>query len=469
MILDIEQLLEQRGAADLVHEVDARLLQHLTVAEFFSLLDQFEEASDRPIAALRSVLQRVKQEHERHERECMESDAELERSTSVEAPASVEQPLTNVLLTGATGFFGPFLLRSLLHRTPYTYYALTRATDPVQGMDRIRTSLRRARMWTPGLDEELEKRVRIVCGDIARPDLGLHSDQWNSLAARVQAIFHNAALVNYVLSYDSLRPHNVDGTRELLRFACTGGRKEFHLISSTTIFGWTAKGTLLETDNNENMESLDFGYAQSKWVAEQLVLAAEGQGLTVRIDRPSFITASRDGVGSRDDIAIRLLAFMINHGIAVNARNQISFLPADIAADHIASIFKHRGTAARTLHITVDGYYNMLDITHLITREYGYRFVYYDIPRFVAEMKRRCQKDELLYPLLDFFGRSHLKIAAMADKRYNNDRYREARIQSGIGCDDPLLEDTVSYLMAYMLREGIIRGAAGTRRAGAPT
>ena len=151
--------------------------------------------------------------------------------------------------------------------------------------------------------------------------------------------------MNYVLNYDALRPHNVDGTRELLRFSYTGTQKEFHLISSTFIFGWTAKGTLLEIDNNEDMETLDFGYAQSKWVAEQLVFAAEKQGLKVRVYRPSFISASTDGVGSKDDIAIRLLAFMINHGIAVNARNQISFLPADIAADNIAAIFKQRQAA----------------------------------------------------------------------------------------------------------------------------
>ena len=91
------------------------------------------------------------------------------------------------------------------------------------------------------------------------------------------------------------------------------------------------------------------------------------------------------------------------------------------------------------------------------------RSSYYDIPSFVAEMKRRCTKDDLLYPLLDFFNRSHLKIAAMQHKRYNNDRYRETRQLAGNSCGEPRLKDTVSYLMAYMLREGIIRGAARAR------
>ena len=66
----------------------------------------------------------------------MRSDAQLEPIKRVEVPAS-DESLTNILLTGPTGFFGPFLLSSLLRRTPYTYYALTRAKDPIHGMDRI--------------------------------------------------------------------------------------------------------------------------------------------------------------------------------------------------------------------------------------------------------------------------------------------------------------------------------------------
>jgi len=69
-------------------------------------------------------------------------------------------------------------------------------------------------------------------------------------------------------------------------------------VSSTFIYGWTVKARLFETDNNPEMENLDFGYAQSKWVAEQLVLAAQQHGLDARIYRPSLISASTNGVGS---------------------------------------------------------------------------------------------------------------------------------------------------------------------------
>ena len=53
------------------------------------------------------------------------------------------------------------------------------------------------------------------------------------------------------------------------------------------------------------MSGLDFGYSQTKWVAEQLVFAAQRQGLDVRIFRPSLISPTSAGFGSQDDILVR--------------------------------------------------------------------------------------------------------------------------------------------------------------------
>ena len=459
-LLDIQLLLEEHGASDLAEEVDLELLQQLTVKDFVSLLDQFESNPVSATASWRLVVHRAKHEYNNRVRERMRSDARFAHPHILRLMP--DDVVTDVLFTGATGFFGPFLLNSLLRQTACNYYVLTRAADPGQAMDRIRESLRRSRIWTMSLDDELERRVHVVCGDLARPNLGLTAEEWTALTTRIHAVCHNAALVNYVLNYEALRPHNVVGTRELLRFSFAGRAKEFHYISTTFIFGWTAKTTLLESDNNDDMMNLDFGYAQTKWAAEQLVTDAERQGLKVRVYRPSLISASTGGVWDPKDIAIRLLAFMIKHGIAVDARNQISFLPADIVADNIACIFGQRQVDRRTLHVTADDYYSMVDITRLMTVEYGYRFVYYDIPAFIAEMNRRCTRDEPLYPLLDFFNRSYQKIAAMQFKRYNSDAYRGARAQSPNGRPDPSLKETVSYIMAYLRHEGLIPDPAKT-------
>jgi hypothetical protein len=170
-----------------------------------------------------------------------------------------------------------------------------------------------------------------------------------------------------------------------------------------------------------------------------------------------MMSPSTGSAANRDDIIVRLLAFMVNHGLAVEARMQISLLPVDVAADNMAAIFRDPRSAGGSFHVTVDDYCNMMDITRIITRDFGYPFTYYDIPGFVAEIRRRCTKDDPLYPLLDFIDRVRPKLGAMQNKRYNNDAYREARTRCGNGRPEPRLAETVSYAMRYLLREGLVR------------
>ena len=79
------------------------------------------------------------------------------------------------------------------------------------------------------------------------------------------------------------------------------------------MFGFVARETCRELDTNEEMEGLNFGYAQSKWVAEQLVLEAMARGLSATIYRPSLVSASRTGRYARGDLMARIFAYMIRH------------------------------------------------------------------------------------------------------------------------------------------------------------
>ncbi|TFW17243.1 thioester reductase domain-containing protein [Duganella callida] len=476
LALDLERMLHRRGGAQLAEVIDLPLLQRLTLAQLGQLLRQLDGGG--AAAAIAADLRQLRAGFDTDISLRMRADAQWRppRAAAPRLPGAAPASATpadgsppasrpggllssepsDVLLTGATGFFGPYLLASLLRLTPHTYHLLVRADDQAHAVRRVRQALHDAALLTPSMATLLAQRTRMVCGDLARPGLGLAAGQWDSLAGRTGAVIHNAAAVNYVANYEALRPHNVEGTRTLLELAHTGRRKQFHLISTTFIFGWTTQALLSETDNNDAMANLDFGYAQTKWVAEQLVLAARAGGLDARIYRPSLISTSTTGAGDRDDVAVRLLAFMINHGVAVDAANQLSILAADVAADNLAAIIGAGGEGGAAMHLTVDDYYNMADLTRLITRDYGYRFTYYDIPGFIAEMNRRCTRADPLYPLLDFFNRSATKIAAMQLKRYSNQRYRAARRRSGQSRAAPALADTVSFLIAYLRAERMI-------------
>jgi thioester reductase-like protein len=296
----------------------------------------------------------------------------------------------------------------------------------------------------------------VVCGDLAAPALGLDEAAFQRLAGSVGAIVHNGALVNYVRTYDALRPANVAGTHELLRLAMTSHRKTFHLVSSTFIYGWSVKPVVGESDVNAEMNALDFGYSQTKWVAEQLALAAQRRGLDVRIYRPSLISPTGTGVGSTDDILVRTMAFMIEHGIAASAFNQLSLLPADLVADHIVALMELPADAGAVFNITADDYYNVMDITKIVSERYGYRFTYHDIPSFAEQMNLRCTPRDPMYPLVDFLTRSAGKLTAMRDKRYGNSRYRQARALAGVRLHEPALTDTVEHLVRFLRSEGLI-------------
>jgi thioester reductase-like protein len=457
---DLQALLEEHGAGELADEVNTRLLQRLTVAEFFGLMRQFGDGSGQPLDALRHALDQISAEYEASEATQMRADARLPLPA---LPPAREGAESDILLTGVTGFLGPFLVSSLLGHTSHTLHALIRATDAEHGLDRIVASLRRAQLWSPALEAEVRARVRVICGDLAEPHLGIGAAEFHRLAESVDAIVHNGALVNYIRTYDALRPANVVGTHELLRLSMTAHRKTFHLVSSTFIYGWSVKPVVGEADVNAEMNALDFGYSQTKWVAEQLALAAQRQGLDVRIYRPSLISPTSAGFGSQDDILVRTMAFMIEHGIAADALNQLSLLPADLIADHIVALMDLPAEAGsvcgHVFNMTADDYYNLTDITRVLTERYGYRFDYHDIPSFAEEMNRRCTPRDPIYPLVDFLVRSADKIAAMRDKRYGNIQYRHARSLAKVRMREPALTETVENLVRFLRSERLITEA----------
>jgi len=453
---EIKELLKNKNAEVLARQVDVGLIQRVSVAELFQLAEQLEQAPEEALVPLRQSLAVFREEQRAAEEQMMRNDRKL----IFEPPAPAVLPetpiLNHVLLTGGTGFIGPFLVKSLLEQTRAKIHVLVRSSDEHQGKQRLRAAMESMGPLPPALIDMFETRVTPVCGDLGQKGLALAREDWDFLANEIDTVFHNGATVNYLLNYDRMRDANVLGTNEVLRLAFQGRAKSFNYVSTTFIFGWAVKKVLYETDFNENMELLDFGYSQSKWVSEQVVMDARRHGLSARIFRPALVSPSITGGGNNFDIAVRLVAFMVNHGIGVDALNQVSFVPADITANNIVAISATPGTENKTYHVVRDDYANMLDITGLITRATGRQFEIFSLPDFVPELIRRCKKEDLLFPLLDFLVNSVDNISSMEFKRYDSSCYQAARDASAWGKPDPSLEDTVNGILKFMHRKGII-------------
>src|SRR6185503_2844914 len=426
LLLEVQKLLADHGWGDIARAIDARHLAQLTIAELMSLASLLEAAppgtDDRQQSA-RALIERIAQDLAAEERAAMSADARRRPPPRDPVPHAGEPA---VLLVGSTGFLGPLLLHELLLEGDHPIDVLVRATDAYHGRARVETSLRRAGLWTTELAGLLDRRVRVLCGDLARDGLGLDTSEWRALAGRCRHILHNGADVNYVSSYAELRAVNVKGTEELVRLAGASGAA-LHFVSSTFIHGWTTKPILFEADHNPEMDGLDFGYSQTKWVAEQLVSSVESQGLTFRIYRPSLISPSARHHGSANDIVVRLLTFMIKHRLAVDNINQVSLVPADAMARDIVTIMLRRQPGNDALHLTASDYYTFADITRLIARMYGYEFEYRDTKTFAGELVRLATRHDPVFPLVDFIARSADRVVAMERKRYDNTQYRRER------------------------------------------
>jgi len=457
---ELKELLKDKGAEVLARQVDIGVIQRVSVAELFQLAEQLERAPEEAIDLLRHSLAAFRDEQHAAEKEMMSNDKKL--IFTPEKPARLpEHPvLKQVLLTGGTGFIGPFLIKSLLEQTQAKIHVLVRSSDEAQGSQRLKAAMESMGPCPAGLMEMFEARVLPVCGDLGQPKLGLTQETWDFLAAEMDSIYHNGATVNYLFNYDRMRDANVLGTNEVLKLAFEGKAKSLNYVSTTFIFGWALKSVLYETDCNKDMELLDFGYSQSKWVAERVVEDAQKKGLCVRTFRPALVSPSVTGGGNNFDIAVRLVAFMVNHGIGVDALNQISFVPADVVANNIVAISTTPGTENKTYNLVRDDYANMMDITNLITKLTGRQFEIFSITDFVPELIRRCRKEDLLFPLLDFLVGSVDNISAMEFKRYDNTEYQKARNAATWGVPEPTLEETVSGILKFMHRKGIISVAA---------
>jgi thioester reductase-like protein len=454
LLVILERALVQADAPDLQDDLHMPIVQRLTVAEISALFRGLREGSADWASRLRADLAELKREREDSDAAAMRKDAVLAALDLGGVPRA-EGHFGQVLLTGATGFLGPFLLRSLLDQTSATYTILMRAADPSAARERLKTALEVAGLYDARTAIAFEARVRAICGDVASPRLGLSEAAWSQLAETMDTIVHNAALVDYVLDYQALRAANVEATRELIALAHTSRRKQLNFISSTTIFGWSDKRNLYEHDSNPEMLGLDFGYAQTKWVSEQLVLQAREQGVDATIYRPAFLTASTAAFGHSSDIVVRLLSFMIKYGIAPNADIQLSFMPVDIAAHNIVTVMTSPDSDEPVFHVTVDEYYNIVDVTKQINKDYGVLFQYVDLAEFSRQMKNLSSAADPVFPLVDFVARAHSKVVVMEGKRYRNTAFRQAIDRSVSGVPQAGLQETVSYLMAYLKAQGV--------------
>ncbi|KAG1829201.1 L-aminoadipate-semialdehyde dehydrogenase [Suillus variegatus] len=243
-----------------------------------------------------------------------------------------------VVLTGATGSLGAYILDELLSDPSVaTVYCLCRAEDDADASSRITASMKTRKLLSRY--EQVQTRVKALASDLSTDKLGLQTDMYNEIATRATLIIH-------------LRTH-IRGAVNLINLALASPHPrpaDFYFASSiSAVAAWHGPDSIPEAITDDPSVAQGLGYAQSKWITEKLCQVASQQTPIRAGVLRDIVTEARAGIGQmvgdsqngvwNETEAISLIIKCTDTiGILPNLDESVSWLPVDYAAKAIIDL-----------------------------------------------------------------------------------------------------------------------------------
>jgi NAD(P)-dependent dehydrogenase (short-subunit alcohol dehydrogenase family) len=188
-------------------------------------------------------------------------------------------------VTGATGFIGKRLVKTLLQRRGATVHFLLRE-DSAGKLPALLA------YW--GVTEQ---RAVPVYGDLTAKKLGVSAEAIKKLKGHVDHVFHLAAVYDLKADEESQVQVNIEGTRNLVEFARAVDAGHLHHVSSIAAAG-LYEGVFRE-DMFAEAENLDHPYFMTKHESEKIVRTESKVPWTVY--RPALVVGDSQ-TGEMDKI-----------------------------------------------------------------------------------------------------------------------------------------------------------------------
>jgi thioester reductase-like protein len=240
-----------------------------------------------------------------------------------------------VLVTGGTGFVGSAIVDALgaMSVVSLSRHGSVGWTGPLPRRGASVSSLLPELHGhvVPAVEER--RYVRQVRGDITKPLFGLCGDEYQRLAESVDVVVHAAGTSDFTVPKAATQELNVEGTREVVRFAERAGLPLYHV--STGYVG--AEGRTMNGRWGAGV------YINSKREAERLL---ERCDVLEAIVRPSIVFGdSRTGWSPSFQGLHREIGMILEDKLPLlpfGPEVRIDFLPRDVIGHTIASLVRAR-------------------------------------------------------------------------------------------------------------------------------
>jgi thioester reductase-like protein len=203
-------------------------------------------------------------------------------------PGPADYP-DGILVTGANSFIGSHVVRALQHAHSGPVHLLLRAPSVSEAVMKMEQAFSQ---W--GLGDFHPEKFRILLGDVTLNRMNLNQKDFNRLKKEVGSVIHLAMTPLYHLPYHHFQRVWVPELERMIDFCMDpDAPKSLHYASSYN-------ANFFNTDDDFaalNTNAWQSGYAGFKWVANQSILNAMGQGLRGCIyDIPLVLGSERQGI-----------------------------------------------------------------------------------------------------------------------------------------------------------------------------